>query len=131
MLPDFPTFKGLEIEDKRLIEPYIAHLPPYSDFQFGNLWSWNILEKTKLSVLNSNLVLLLYDTFLHSPLVTFIGSQSIPETANTLIEYSKSTLGLNQLGLVPLEIANELQEAGFTVVPDEDNNDYVFSVNTC
>ena len=42
MLPKFPEFKKLELNDKAVLHSVTALLPPYSDFNFTSLFSWNV-----------------------------------------------------------------------------------------
>ena len=42
MLPEFPQFKKLELSDKEEVEKFTSKFPPYSDFNFVSMWSWDI-----------------------------------------------------------------------------------------
>ena len=56
MIPEFPEFKKLELSDKEEVEKITSKFPPYSDFNFVSMWSWNIENKIWISQLYGNLV---------------------------------------------------------------------------
>ncbi len=128
MLPKFPNFKKLELSDKEEVEKFTFKFPPYSDFNFVSMWSWNIHQKMMLSQLNENLVVLFDDYVSGKPFLSFIGKNKIPETALELIKFSENNYKTNSLELIPEEMANILVEAGFMVAPDIDSHDYIYSV---
>lgn len=59
MIPEFPEFKKLELSDEEKIEKITKKFPPYSDFNFVSMWSWNIYNTVTISQLKKNLVVLL------------------------------------------------------------------------
>lgn len=56
MISEFPQFKKLELADKKDIEKFTSKFPPYSDFNFVSMWSWDIRGEMRVSQLNGNLV---------------------------------------------------------------------------
>lgn len=127
-ISEFPDFKKLELADKEVVEKFTSKFLPYSDFNFANLWSWNIHHKMMICQLNNNLVVLFNDYLSAEYFLSFIGENKIPETASELIEFSKKHYHTNYLKLIPEEIAKVLSEYGFNVTPDRDSHDYVYSV---
>ena len=67
MIPQFPEFKSLELSDKKDIESFTKRFPPYSDFNFVSMWSWDIKEEIRISQLNGNLVVRFTDYLTGKP----------------------------------------------------------------
>ena len=128
-IPEFPYFKKLELADKEEVEKFTKKFLPYSDFNFANIWSWDIHQKMMICQLNKNLIVLFNDYVTGEHFLTFIGENKIPETATDLIEYSKRNYHTSFLKLIPEEIAVVLSEAGFKAIPDRDSYDYIYSVD--
>lgn len=128
MIPDFPNFTHLEIADKFDIEKFTNEYPPYSDFNFMSLWSWDTQNNIQISKLNNNLVILFSDYVTGKPFLSFLGQNNLKETALTLIKFSKNKYNVNFLKLIPEEVANTLLESGLKVKLDLDSSDYIFSI---
>ena len=127
MIPEFPDFKKLELSDKQDIEGFTRKFPPYSDFNFANIWAWDTQHKMRVSQLNGNLAVLFNCYVSGKHFYSFIGENKISETASELIAFSKKSLSENEIRLIPEEIANALPPE-FTVAPDRDSHDYIYSV---
>ncbi len=128
MIPEFPKFKKLELSDKKDIESFTHKHPPYSDFNFANMWAWDIHHKIRISMLNKNFVVLFSDYVHGEQFLMFIGKNKISETAKRLIEFSEKYHQTNVLKFIPEEIAHILEKEGYVVRPDRDAHDYVYSV---
>ncbi len=131
MIPIFPKFKLLEIDDRPEIESYLASQPPYSDFIFSSLWSWDIKSEVELSNLNGNLIIKFPAYSGEKTFFTFLGNEDIENTIETLLTHSKK-LGLEEtLQLLPEHnFANtpiHSLEAKFSISEDRDNFDYILS----
>ncbi len=132
-LPNFPQFKELTLEDKKHIDQILHTIPPYSDFIFSSLWCWNTTPVIEISTLNNNLVLKMPDYVTNKSLMTFLGSNLIEETINTLLEYSQQ-LGLEAvLRLLPEHNFKDYDlsklHSKYHLVEDRDNFDYILSVD--
>jgi len=128
MIPEFPEFKGLELADKEDVEKFTKKFPPYSDFNFVSMWSWDIKGEMGLSVLNNNLVVRFTDYITGKPFYSFLGDNKVNETVEKLLEYSKEK-GLNaQLKLVPEESIKGIDTSKFKVEEDRDNFDYIYDI---
>ncbi|MFA6006747.1 MAG: phosphatidylglycerol lysyltransferase domain-containing protein [Candidatus Paceibacterota bacterium] len=127
-LPAFPEFKQIELADRSSVEKLTEKFPPYSDFHFSSLYSWDINKKMGLSVLNGNLVVLFNDYISGSFFLTFIGDSKISETASILLDFSKQNGYESSLKLIPEEMAKVLSETGFSVEPDAGAHDYIYSI---
>lgn len=73
MIPEFPQFKVLELSDKGDIEVFTKKFPPYSDFNFVSMWSWDIKGDMRISQLNDNLVVRFTDYLTGNPFFSFFG----------------------------------------------------------
>ncbi len=129
VIPKFPDFKCLTWNDRADIEHFTKEFPPYSDFNFNSLQSWNINDEMCVSQLNDNLVVQFNDYLTDSPFLSFIGLNDPTGTASTLLEYSRSKLGENALRLLPEVIAERLCRSSFEITSDRDSFDYIYSID--
>lgn len=128
MIPEFPQFKKLELSDKKDVEKFTLKFPPYSDFNFVSLWSWNIKDEMRLSVLNNNLVIHFNDYLSGKLFYSFLGNNKVNETAEVLLKLSKKE-GLEPvLKLVPEDSTKGLDLNKFKIEEDRDNFDYIYSI---
>ena len=84
-LPLYPTFKKLELSDKEIFEEHTKKFPPYSDYNFVSIWSYNTEDNVTFSFLNDNLVMKLNDYITNEPFYTFLGTNKAEETINNLL----------------------------------------------
>lgn len=132
-IPVFPHFKKLTLEDKKHLDQILETLPPYSDFIFSSLWCWNTNPPIEISALNKNLIFKMPDYVTNKSFITFLGSNSIEETINALLEYSQS-LGLETvLRILPEHNFNNYDltklHPKYHLAEDRDNFDYVLSID--
>lgn len=128
MLPKFPEFKKLELSDRGDIEKINSKFPPYSDFNFVSMWSYNISEEMMVSDLNDNLVVLFNDYVTGEPFYSFLGNNMISETVSTLLDLSVSKGLKARLQLVPEEALEFLDTKFFSVKEQVEHFDYILSI---
>ncbi len=128
MIPVFPNFKKLELTDKKDVEKFTSNFPPYSDFNFVSMWSWNIHKSMMISQLNKNLVVLFTDYTSNKHFLSFIGENNIQETFTELVSFSKKKYHTDCLKLIPEEIINTIPKSVFKIEPDRDSYDYIYSL---
>lgn len=128
MIPLFPDFKPLELSDKCEIEKYTSLFPPYSNFNFVSLWSWNIQKDVKISTLNNNLVVIFSDYLTGQPFISFIGCNMALETSQILFDYSVNNYKVTCLKLLPEFLALTLGNNGWNIKADAASHDYVLSI---
>ncbi|MCX6756276.1 MAG: phosphatidylglycerol lysyltransferase domain-containing protein [Candidatus Nomurabacteria bacterium] len=128
MIPEFPQFKHLELSDREDIEKITREYPPYSDFNFTSMWSWDTKGEMQISQLNGNLVVKFADYLTKNPFLSFIGKNQICDTASRLIDFSVENYNTDSLMLVPGEMVSELNDFGFSILPDVNATDYIFSI---
>jgi len=127
-LPKFPNFKPLEILDKKIIEAITNKFPPYSDFNFLSLWSWNIQGETRISQLHGNLVVRFTDYLTGQPFYSFLGNNRINDTVNALFELSREEKIPQILKLIPEDSIKNLDKNRFKLEEDRDNFDYIYPI---
>lgn len=93
MIPEFPEFKKLELSDKKDIEQFTSKFPPYSDFNFVSMWSWDIKGEMRVSQLNDNLVVRFTDYLTGEPFYSFLGNNKVNDTAEKLLEIKNLSPG--------------------------------------
>lgn len=125
MIPSFPEFKRIDIDDRVAIESHTRKYPPYSDFNFTSLYCWNIQNRTQFSSLNNNLVIRFTDYLTGDPFYTFLGESEVDKTANILLDRSVQEGLTAHLKLIPEITANRLSRNFFDVKDDQDNRDYI------
>ncbi len=130
MIPQFPQFKKLEITDKREIENHNKLFPPYSDFNFASLWSYDTDQKIEISWLLGNLVIRFQDYITDELFYSFLGNSSIIETSNILLQHAAENGLTPILKLIPehsLKNIRSLQNH-FIITEDRANFDYIHSI---
>lgn len=129
MIPQFPNFKKLELTDKEDVEKFTSKFPPYSDFNFTSLWIWDTNGERMLSKLNENLVVCLTDYLTDELVFSFLGTNKIEHTTQSIIDFTKKTKASPVLCFIPEEIVKNLSNSDFSVEEDRDNFDYIFSTS--
>lgn len=129
-IPDFPEFKDLSLMDRSAVERLTKKFKPYSDFNFSSLWAWSVKSKAQISKLNKNLIIILNDYITNKPNLSFIGSNKVNETANTLIKFSEDHQHKynHSLKLIPEETAELLSKKNFIISTDQDAFDYIYPI---
>lgn len=130
MLPLYPTFKNLELEDKKSIEDITDKFPPYSDFNFVSLYSYNTENDALISNLNGNLVIKFRDYITNEPFFSFLGNSNVLETTKELLNKAKKENAMNKLQLIPESVihADIRLIENFDVQEDRDNFDYILDI---
>lgn len=131
MIPKFPHFKKLEIEDRKEIQRFIKDYPPYCDYNFVSLWSYDVDKNIALSRIDGNLVVKFRDYLCNKQFFSFLGQQRIISTTNLLLSYA-GKIGLTpELKLIP-EITIQADKniyKHFKIKEDFDNHDYIVSTS--
>ena len=125
MIPQFPEFKKLELSDKDQIESFTKRFPPYSDFNFVSMFSWDIHGDMRVSILNDNLVVRFNDYITGKPFYSFLGVNKVNETTEALLDYSLLFGGGHDLKLIPEVAIKDLDKNSFSVIEDRDHFDYI------
>jgi hypothetical protein len=129
MIPQFPKFAKVSLENQASIEAYTHKFKPYSDFNFASLWSWDSTDERMVSILNENLVVKFTDYATNKPFYSFLGTNSVTETATSLINFSDDEGMAPVLTLIPEESVSGINSETFIIEEDKDNFDYIFSIS--
>lgn len=128
MIPDFPSFKRLEVGDERDVGGFISAFPPYSDFNFTSLWAWDVRNQVGLSRIGDNLVVRFSDYLSGEPFLSIIGKDRVNLAVDQLLNHAERNNLSRSLQLVPEEVALLADRKNFEVEADEDHFDYILSV---
>lgn len=126
--PLFPKFKKIGISDSAWIKPLLKEFPPYSDFGFTSMYSWNTNNEMSACILNGNLCVLFEDYESDDKFISLLGKSEIDKSLQQALKYSADNgLGV-KLRLVPeTVIKNIVSKNLFLIEEDRDNFDYVLS----
>ena len=127
MIPKFPNFKKLELSDKRSIESFVSKFPPYSAFNFTNLWAWDMWSDRQVAKLNGNLVIRFTDYETKEPFLSFLGTNKCENTVQTLLSFARNAKICPKLRFIPEESIDQLKDSNFRIKEDRNNFDYIFS----
>lgn len=129
MIPTFPNFKKIELTDKKDVEKFTSKFPPYSDFNFINMWAWDIKNEMRISTLNDNLVVRFTDYITGENFYSFLGKNKANETVEKLLEFSKKKNLKPILKFIPEEVINNLIGIDFHTLLNRDEYDYIYSIS--
>ncbi len=127
MIPRYPLFKPIELSDGTEVAAITRRHPPYSDFNFVSLWSWNTTGACALSTLNGNLVVRLPDYVTGAPQYSFLGDSAVSDTAAELIRRAEDEGLGSTLRLIPETVAHALDRTRHKYEMDMDGSDYILS----
>ena len=131
MIPAFPEFKPLEMDDRAEVESVTVRFAPYSDFNFLSLICWDTREENMVSRFGDNLLVRFTDYLTCEPFYSFIGDSCIERTIELLLERTVRDGLPNFLRLVPesaILSAGLPAQNGFVITEDPDNFDYILDV---
>lgn len=128
MIPEFPLFKKIELLDKEDVEKFTKKFPPYSDFNFTSMWSWDHKNEMQISSLNENLVVKFTDYITCLPFYSFLGINRVNETINTLLDFSAEQGLERELKLVTEDSIFHLDGSRFVSHEERDHFDYILSL---
>lgn len=128
MILHHPEFKKLELSDKDHILQFTKHHPPYSDYNFTSLWSWNTDNSIEISQLNDNLIVKFSDYNTGEPVFSFLGENKTQATIQSIfeiLEYQQH----KKLSLVSeSSIKNSDIISQYVFIEDRDNFDYIYFI---
>lgn len=126
MIPKFPEFKKLELSDQKEIEAITSKYPPYSDFDFATMWSWDIYSDHLISILDESLVVIFSDYLTGENYISFIGSGILDYTLDSIINFSKNYDTYLPVRLVPEICLRGLDWKNYLIEIDLNNYDYIY-----
>lgn len=130
MIPNFPKFKKLEINDLYVIEEFTKQFPPYNDFDLVDLMVFNPGYNTTISMLNKNLILRRQHYTSANFLYTFLGTHKTKDTIEKLLQKTQEeNLGSQLVHIPEISIKSPTLQKYFLIKEDTDNFDYILSIN--
>jgi len=125
----FPRFVPLDSAHRDQIETITKQFPPYSDFNFTSLYSWNTAEAAAFSTLQGNLIIRFNDYLTGEPFYSFLGQTDVNKTAEALLSLTEAEGRPIEIKLIPESTAKNVDTTQFLVTEDTDNFDYILSVD--
>lgn len=129
-LPIFPKFEKLSLKHKDDIEYFVRMFPPYNDYLFTSLFTWNISETFCVSKLMGNLVVMFEEYHSDDMFLGVIGNEISKDEVYLLIDKSIELGFGSKLKLIPEHLINDDLIGEFDVKEDLDNHDYILSVES-
>lgn len=129
MIPQFPHFKKIGLNDRELIETHTNHQRPYSTFNFTNFWSWDVRDERMVSKLNGNLIFYFTDYRTSEPFLSFHGANKPVDTVIDLLHFTSEHNGSPVLRFIPEETVHHLRTTNLYIEEDRGNFDYIFSTS--
>jgi hypothetical protein len=129
MITLFPDFQRLELSHKPLVKTYTTKFPPYSDYNFNSIWSYNVENDIIISDLHDNLIVRFRDYITNEHFFSFIGSNEVISTAQMIMDYAVKANITPTLKLIPestIQATPDIQNY-FNVSEDFSNHDYIVS----
>lgn len=102
--------------------------PPYSDFNFTSMFSWNVDGAIHISIDRQLLIVRFVDYLTAAPFYMFIGEGNLNDIARQLLRKSERDGFGQHLRLIPECVSSGLDPAYFRAIPDEDHSDYIIDV---
>ncbi|MFA6392496.1 MAG: phosphatidylglycerol lysyltransferase domain-containing protein [Candidatus Paceibacterota bacterium] len=128
MIPEFPKMKSIELSDREEVEKITKKYPPYSDFNFISMWSWDIKGEMRLSQFHGNLIVRFTDYLTGEPFYSFLGNTEVNNITQKLLDLSIKEETKPKLYLISDDVARIITHDKFRIEEDSDNFDYIFDL---
>lgn len=123
MIAHFPSFSKLEIQHKNSVGKITDRFPPYSDFNFTSLFSYDTDGSVAIALLNNNLVMRMPDYTSDQTVYSLLGKNSVDESLSKLLELT------SELKMVPEDTINSIHHKhNFKIAEDRGNFDYIYEL---
>lgn len=133
MIPRYPDFVPLTGACREAIQAVIGVMPPYSNFNFVSMDSWNVNGTCMVSSLNDNSVVLLEDYLTGKSFYAAIGEKLAANDIRMLLRNAAANGRSPELRLVPEDSIRDLlktdAQEGLVILEDRDAFDYVLDVD--
>ncbi len=125
-MQNFPNFEKLNLRHKNEIETMWKEFPPYSDYNFTSLYSYDVDDSAEVCFLNKNLVVVMPDYTSAITIISFLGIEKLDETIQVLLKYSLARTDICKLKLIPeITVRSITNSKDLEITEDIDNHDYV------
>lgn len=104
---------------------FVTKFPCYTEFNFVDLYTWDIEEETEVSMLNGNLVLKRPNYLNRQKSISFLGSNDVRATLDILLDYAEQLSGRAELESVPDIVLSQCNLDFLAIAEDDDSADYI------
>lgn len=88
MIPEYPEFKPLELEDKLIISRHLKLIPKnICELSLGNIFIWKALDNTQLTCINHNVCMLLSQPNEPPYFLEPLGHHKLSETVGVMLKH--------------------------------------------
>lgn len=120
MIPNYPEFKPIELEDKKEVGQYLADYPPeICELTFANIYIWRHWEKPQLTRIHGNLCVFCAPPDESPYFLEPVGDSRLEETVQLCLSYG------TRLSRVSEKFIHKLH-GSYLIKEDRDNFDYVY-----
>lgn len=124
MIPNFPKFKNLSLEDKTILSPYLMSSENnICNLTFANLFIWREWYETKLTRINGNICVLMSPVNEKPYFLKPLEDNNVVETVETCLSHVSS------INFVDKTFANLLSNCNLRITRIDNNFDYVYKIN--
>lgn len=124
VIEEYPSFTTLKLEHRRIFDQFGRKYGHYCDFDFVDLFSWDLDSNTGVALLNGNLVLRRSDYLTGKMYFSIFGNKKIDDSLISLLHDAK------ELELVPeIVIDNIKNKSQFMIKDHRDSHDYIYNVS--
>lgn len=119
-------FKNLELSDKKAVSDFTLGFPPYSDFNFTSLYSYDVNMDAGIYVSSDTYIIKLRDYVSNNLFYSYLTHKNSAEVAHYLIKKSEEDGLGNELKMVPEHSTPKSKgKFKFAITEDRNNFDYV------
>ncbi len=125
---NFPRFKSIEMEDRKLIQNYIDKFEPLScEYNFANLYCWQEPYNTSWSIYKNRIVI--YDDVNCCSYLPLGKELTSKELVLFSIDMKRNGMGAN-VGVVPSKYLKKhpVNKQFYTIIDERDSAEYLYSV---
>lgn len=125
-VPEYPQWRPLDCNDKYVLDRYCQRFAPYAEATLATLLVWNDIDATHIAQLNGNIILR-HHSCGGGDVVSMLGNNQAVDTALMLVKSEGEPLRLIPSYSLGGLGSTSWEDASLQIVPDRDNDDYVFS----
>jgi hypothetical protein len=125
MLPEYPEFKRLGIEDHELLAAHLAQVPRATcDLSLTNLRIWRECESPSITFVNGNLCILIESHNEPRYFLEPLGENNLMETLRTCLHHA------GRVSRAGETFVRKLSEKQLRIAPLRDHFDYIYEVRS-
>lgn len=121
MIPEYPKFKPLDLEDKLTISRHLKLIPKnICELSLGNIFIWKALDNTQLTCINHNVCMLLSQANEPPYFLEPLGHHRLEETVEVMLRH------IGKISRVSESFASRLPEGKYKLTPLRNQFDYIY-----